>query len=197
MRAAISILLGAATAACGGPAAAPDNRPEAAAPTESEPATDAKPAPAPEPAATVLAAGGLGTIHIGKPPADAAGFALRDDGSYQDSCRIFVTDQQPGLYVLVEDGIVRRVTIHRENTRGAALTTAKRIRVGSTEAEVRAAYAPLGSEPHKYSEPPAKYLNYGEEGDPNGLRFEIGAGGRVTAIHAGASPQLTYVEGCS
>jgi hypothetical protein len=70
--------------------------------------------------------------------------------------------------------------------------------VGATEAEVRAAFPGFREEPHKYVEPPAKYLTApdAEKGAP-ALRFEIGAGRKVSLIHVGIMPVLGYVEGCA
>ena len=134
------------------------------------------PAPAPvEPAASeaqVLTSQGYDTIRIGAKPGEV-GHGLKDDGNYQDVCRIWLSDQLPGLAVLVEDGLIRRVTLYTGPRGPSPIRTERGIGVGSTEAEVRAAYSPLGEEAHKYSEAPAKNLYWGEEGVPQALRFEI------------------------
>lgn len=201
MRPVVGATLAAILTGCGNPAGTVNHQQAVA---EQSPAATRAPATEPPPAKiataadpTVLTANGFGSIVIGKHPADAIGFALKDENDYDGSCCIFVSAAQPALYALVENGIIRRVTVHGDGAGPASLATANGIRVGSTEAEVRAAYVPVGAEPHEYSDPPAKNLYHGEEGEPNALRFEIGADGRVTAIHAGASPQLRYSEGCS
>lgn len=146
----------------------------------------------------VLTADGFDTIRIGAPPAAAQGYDLTDDGSYQDVCRIYTSDRLRGVYAIVENGRVMRLTaFHREGTPAPALRTDRGITVGSTEADVRSAYSPLREEPHKYVEAPAKDLFFGGTAEAPGLRFEIGAEGRVTALHAGLMPTLGYVEGCS
>lgn len=170
----------------------------------SEPAPPAAPPPAVAATSTaasparapVLTAQGYDGIRLGVAPA-AAGYGLADDGAYRDACRIFTSARLPGLAALVEDGVIRRVTLLAASARPSRIRTERGIGVGSTEPQVRAAYRPVGEEAHKYSAPPAKNLYWGEEGSPEALRFEIGEDGRVSALHAGESPWLQYVEGCS
>jgi hypothetical protein len=152
------------------------------------------PEPARAPAAPVLTAQGYDTIRIGAKPGAAAGYALAPaGGSAADACRIFLSPRVPGLAVMVEQGVVTRLTARAGATE---VRTERGIGVGSTEAEVRAAYRTLGETPHKYEAAPAKNLVWGEEGVPEALRFEIGTDGRVAQLHAGASPALMYVEAC-
>lgn len=161
-------------------------------------ASPAPAAPASAPAEPVLTAAGYDTIRIGAPPSAAEGYALTDDGSYQDSCRIYASERLPNTYAIVEDGRVMRLTaFHREGSDSSPVRTERGIGPGSTEAEVRAAYAPLREQPHHYVGPPAKDLFFGGSESEPGLRFEIGDDGRVTALHAGLDPVLGYVEGCS
>ena len=152
----------------------------------------------PTPAAPVLQAAGYDTIRIGDPPSAADGYALTDDGSYEDSCRIYSSDRLANFYAIVEDGRVMRLTaFHRPGTGGETIRTDRGIGPGSTEAEVRAAFSPLREQPHHYVEAPAKDLFFGGTETEPGLRFEIGADGKVSALHAGLMPVLAYVEGCS
>ena len=160
-------------------------------------ANQAAAAPSP-PAEPVLTAVGYDTIRIGAPPSAAEGYDLADDGSYQDSCRIYASERLPNTYAIVEDGRVMRLTaFQREGSGASPVRTEGGIGPGSTEAEVRAAYAPLREQPHHYVAPPAKDLFFGGSETEPGLRFEIGDDGRVTAVHAGLEPVLGYVEGCS
>ena len=153
---------------------------------------------APVPAANVLRPIGYDTIRIGEPPSAADGYALADDGSYEDSCRIYSSDRLANVYAIVEDGRIMRLTaFHRSGTGAEAIRTDRGIGPGSTEAEVRAAYSPLREQPHHYVEAPAKDLFFGGTETEPGLRFEIDAEGRVSNLHAGLEPVLSYVEGCS
>ena len=172
---------------------------------DSEPAAEA-PAPAPEaatstratPAAPTLTAQGYDTIRIGAPPAAATGYALADDGSYEEDCRIFTSPRLPGVYLIVEGGRVMRITAHAEGGASAStLRTDRGIGVGSTEQEVRSAYSPLREEPHDYLSPQGKNLYFGGSETEPGLRFEMGEDDRVSHVHAGLDPVLAYSEGCS
>jgi hypothetical protein len=89
---------------------------------------------------------------------------------------------------------VARITVGQ----GSEVKLAEGIGVGAAEAEARAAFPGFRSEPHKYSEPPAKYLTApnADGGDP-ARRFESGADGKVGLIHVGTRPVLFYVEGCA
>lgn len=147
-------------------------------------------------AAQAITAAGYDTIRIGATPAEA-GYGLADDGAYQDVCRIYASARLPGLAAMVEDGRIRRITLYTSRSGPSPIRTDRGIGIGSTEAEVRAAYSPLGEELHKYSGPPAKNLYWGEEGVGQALRFEIGEDGKVAELHAGESPWLRYVESCS
>ena len=148
-------------------------------------------------ATPVLTAFGYDTIRLGASPAEPSEYALADDGSYQDRCRIFLTDRVPGLAVMVENGKITRLSASARAAGASKVRTDRGIGVGSMEAEVRAAYAPLREEPHKYVAAPAKDLFFGGSEDVPGLRFEIGPDGRVIEVHAGRMPALGYVEGCS
>ena len=150
------------------------------------------------PESLALRPAGYDTIRIGAPPSEAEGYALADDGSYEDSCRIHSSDRLANFYAIVEDGRVMRLTaFHRPETGASPVRTDRGIGVGSTEAEVRAAYSPLREQPHHYVGPPAKDLFFGGSEREPGLRFEMGEDGKVSALHAGLMPVLAYVEGCS
>jgi hypothetical protein len=163
-----------------------------------EPANSVAADAGPAPAAPVLQPAGYDTIRIGAPPSEGDGYALTDDGSYEDSCRIFSSDRLANFYAIVEDGRVMRLTaFHRPETGASPVRTDRGIGAGSTEAEVRAAYSPLREQAHHYVEAPAKDLFFGGTETEPGLRFEIGLDGKVSALHAGLMPVLAYVEGCS
>jgi hypothetical protein len=100
----------------------------------------------------------------------------------------------PGVYSIVEEGKVRRITVGERSD----VKLVEGIGVGAPETDVRAAFPGFRESPHKYVEPPAKYLTApnAESGDP-ALRFETGADGKVSLIHVGTMPVLGYVEGCA
>jgi len=186
-------------AACSPPPTdGPDPAPVAANDTAAPSARSPSPAPPPPPAdappsADVLTLEGLGTLRIGQAVPAGSGWAERG-AQISDSCRTVSSPDHPGVYAIVEDGKVRRVTLGR----GSAVKLVEGLGVGAAEAEVRAAFPGFREGPHKYSDPPAKYLTApnASGGDP-ALRFEIGADSKVSLIHAGTGPVLFYVEGCA
>ncbi|HEY5721073.1 MAG TPA: hypothetical protein VIT45_02000 [Allosphingosinicella sp.] len=195
--AATAILL--CLAACSSePAAGPDAAPGAA--NDSAPPAATAPAPATPPpvradapAANVLTLEGLGALRIGQKVPAGSRWAERG-AQISETCRTISSPDLPGVYAIVEDGKVRRISVGQ----GSDVKLIEGIGVGATETEVRAAFPGFREEPHEYSEPPAKYLTApnAPSGDP-ALRFEIGADGRVSLIHIGTMPVLGYVEGCA
>jgi hypothetical protein len=100
----------------------------------------------------------------------------------------------PGVYAIVTDGLVRRITVGQRSD----VKLVEGVGVGSTERDVKAWFGGFREEPHKYEAAPAKYLTApnAASGDP-AVRFEIGAEGLVKLIHVGTMPVLAYVEGCA
>lgn len=143
----------------------------------------------------ILTPVGLGTIGIGRAPAIAgAGVLTEDENQLSDECRTLKASGYPHIYVMSDGERVTRITVMD----GSEVRTAKGIGPGATEAEVRAAYPDVREEPHKYEAAPAKNLYWEPQGkDGNALRFEIGGDGKVSLIHAGVQPSLSYVEGCA
>ena len=168
---------------------------EALAPVQAAPAT---PSPTPIPTATpsadanTLALEGLGDLRIGQPVPAGSTWAERG-AQASDTCRTVSSPDYPGVYAIVEGGKVRRITLGQRSN----IKLAEGIGVGAAEKDVLA-WFPFPATPHKYVEPPAKYLTApnAESGGP-ALRFEIGAGRKVSLIHVGTMPVLGYVEGCS
>ncbi|WP_245409664.1 hypothetical protein [Allosphingosinicella vermicomposti] len=160
-------------------------------PAQSSPANTA--APATPAAANVLALEGLGALRIGEAVPANSGWAERG-AQISDACRTVTSPDVPGVYAIVEDSRVRRITLGQRST----VKLIEGIGVGATEADVRAAFPGFRETPHKYVEAPGKYLTAPnvESGDP-ALRFEIGKDGKVSLIHVGTMPVLGYVEGCA
>lgn len=156
----------------------------------SEVPSKATPALRPVAADKVLTLEGLGALRIGEPVPKGSGFAVRG-AQLDNGCETLTSPAYPSVYAMVEQGAVRRITV----ARGSAVELIEGIGAGASEAAVRKAFPGFRATPHKYSDPPAKYLT--QPGNEPRLRFEIGSDGRVDAIHVGMEPQLGYVEGCA
>lgn len=141
----------------------------------------------------VLSLEGLGDLKIGQ--AVPAGSSWAERGAQEsDACRTVTSPDYPGVYAIVEQGKVQRITLGQRSE----VTLIEGIGVGSSEADVKKWFAGFREEPHKYEAAPAKYLTApnAKSGD-SALRFEIGQDGKVKLIHVGMMPVLGYVEGCS
>ncbi len=194
MRLPLVILAAAACAACSQ---------EPAAPSQETATAEASPAPGVTPPATAtppdtpspdtLALEGFGGLRIGEPIPAGSSWAERG-AQASDVCRTVSSPEYPGVYAIVEDGRVRRISAGQRST----VKLAEGIGVGASEAEVREAFPGFREEPHAYVAAPGKYLTApnAESGDP-ALRFEIDADRKVSEIHIGTMPVLGYVEACS
>lgn len=153
------------------------------------------PAPTAPPSAEsgggLLTLEGLGDLAIGKAVPAGSSFTSRADPMPGSDCNTLSSPRYPGVYALVEGGVVRRITVAGDSK----VKLVEGVGVGSTEQQVLSAFPGFRSEPHKYVGGNAKYLT--QPGDDPRLRFEIGEDGKVTDIHVGMNPQLSYVEGCS
>lgn len=142
--------------------------------------------------AQILGLEGLGDLRIGEPVAINSRWKERGAGT-GSSCRVVTSPDYRGVYAIVEDGRVRRITLGQRSD----VKLAEGLGVGATEAEVRKWFAGFRVEPHKYEDAPAKYLTApNATNGSSALRFEIGRDGRVSLIHVGLMPALAYVEGC-
>lgn len=153
-----------------------------------EPAT---PAPATTADANTLTLEGLGDLRIGQPVPAGSSFASRGAQIPGTTCRMVSSPNYPGAHVMTVDGEVRRITV----SEGSEVTLIEGIGASATEAEVRAAFPGFDETPHKYIAAPGKYIT--QPGDNPRLRFEIDTDATVSAIHVGALPELTWVEGCA
>lgn len=161
--------------------------------TEAPSAGASEAAPASATPAAVLGLEGLGDLKIGKPVPKGSTWAERG-AQTSDACRTVSSPEYPGVYAIVEDGAVRRITLGQNSK----VKLAEGIGVGATEKEVQGWFAGFRSEPHKYESAPAKYLTApNARPGESALRFEIKSDGRVGLIHVGEMPVLAYVEGCA
>lgn len=136
---------------------------------------------------------GLGDLRVGQPVPSGGGWT-KDAAQASDTCLTYTSRDFPGVYAIVEEGAVRRITLGQRST----VKLAEGIGAGASEADVMRAFPGFRAEPHAYQEAPAKYLTApnAQNGDP-ALRFEIGNDARVALIHVGVMPVLGYVEGCA
>ena len=136
---------------------------------------------------------GLGDLEIGKPVPRDGSWAERG-AQISDACRTVSSPEFPGVYAIVEDGRVRRITVGQRSD----VTLVEGIGVGAGEAEVKQVFPGFRASPHAYEDAPGKYLTAPNAGSGEAaLRFEIGQDGKVSLIHVGTMPVLGYVEGCA
>jgi len=139
-----------------------------------------------------LTIGGLDRLRIGQEVPAQSGWEVGRETA-GGGCATARSKDYPGIYAIVEDSKVRRITVGE----GSKITLAEGIGVGSEESKVKASFPSFREEPHKYEDAPAKYI-----GSPDvkpgslGWRFEINSAGKVSRIHVGQMPVLAYVEGC-
>lgn len=153
--------------------------------------------PTPRAAATpskrILRPDGLDTLKIGQPVPAGDSWAERG-AQIEGDCRTISSPDYPGVYAIVRDGKVRRITVGNRSD----IKLAENIGVGSTEAEVRNRFGRFRASSHAYEAAPAKYLTAPKAGSGGpALRFEIGHDGKVGLMHVGTMPVLAYVEGCA
>jgi hypothetical protein len=145
----------------------------------------------------VLTPQGYGPLHVGMTWAQArrAVPGLRygetlGDGS---TCHEASTPRMPGVFGMFVDGRLVRVSLSSPSRVG----TARGIHIGSTEAQVRAAYRGLyRDEPHQYEGPQGRYLTVWTVRGRSGIRFETDMHHHVQTIHGGGDA-IQYVEGCA
>lgn len=140
----------------------------------------------------VLALEGLGDLVVGRPVPAGSSFAERG-AQIGDQCRTISSPDYPGVYAITEGkgGAVKRITVGTNSD----VKLVEGVGVGATEKDVLAAFPSFRSSPHKYVAAPGKYLT--QPGNDPRLRFEIDDKGRVSLIHVGMNPELSYVEGCA
>ena len=154
----------------------------------------------------------LGPVTVGMKVEDAVK-ALGTGWAY----RGMIDDNDPTCGHITQDGLWSGMTpafmaqggvVTRIEVGGNAINTEKGIHVGSTEAQVMAAYGKdVRATPHTYAMPPAKYLtvwfqnapkgdNFNDDPKARGIQFVTDENQIVVAIYAGDT-SIMYVEGCA
>lgn len=161
--------------------------------------------------ANAITSNGWNTLRVGMTRAEvtaAVGAQANPNtvgGADPQTCDLFHPANAPeGMLVMIQQDVLTSITLRNNTT----LKTDRGFGVGSTAAEIKAAYgASAVSEPHKYVQG-AEYITVWTTGAPatpgtfvqdanaRGVRYETDAQGVVTAVHAGG-PSIQNVEGCS
>lgn len=185
--------------------------PTSEATTTTAPITTAPTEPAGEPitAASQISLYGLGAVRGGMTVTEAeaaTGQTFRIEGfeDFGGACYFARVDGFEDLYFLITTDVPpadpREGIIGRASVTAPEWQTISGIHVGSTEAEVRAAYgANIVESPHEYV-PGGKYLDFIPSDAADAafkLRFETDATGVVTEMHAGLEGPASYIEGCA
>ena len=193
MRGATALVFAIAAAACSpaadtsaganGSAAAPESATHNPEPTAGPSAQN--------PDAPVLSARGFGPYEAGERIDDQAA-GLKEAERTSEDCRLFSDASLPGVWIMTDGaGIIQRISIGPPS---AARATGG-IALGSDQAAVRAAYSAARIEPHEYTIDGSNV--YTAAVGSSGLRFELDGEGKVTEMHGGFQPFLSYSEGCA
>ena len=144
---------------------------------------------------------GYGDMRIGMTIAEArqvSGQPLDNEALEPDvpgacSDQEYRTANGDQLWLMFEGDRLTRVSASSEAPHAR---TAQSVGVGSTDAEVRAAYQNVVEQGAHYDDPPAHNLIAWTVPEQTGLLFEVNDQGVVTAIHAGTA-SILYMEGCA
>lgn len=135
---------------------------------------------------------GLGSLRLGE--AVPAGGSWAERGAQtSDQCRVVSSPDYPGVYAIVQDGQVQRITV----AGASAVKLVEGVGVGSTRANIDVSLPGFVEEPHKYMDGGVYLTAPNAASGDAAVRFELDEGGTVTAMHVGMMPVLAYVEGCA
>ena len=164
---------------------------------------NAPPAPPPIPATAVptgprpfdqVASDGIGDFRLGATLANVRraipGLEV-DEAMEGSTCRYIEDVRRDGVAAMLGDGD----RIVRVDVDEGDIATDRGIRIGSTAAQVRAAYPGVVEEPHNYTD--GKYLKVRSPDRATGLVFETDASGKVERYRVGRWDEVQWVEGCS
>lgn len=180
--------------ACSGGGSSDSVPTEAAVTAAPEPAMPQETAPAAVPGAggRFLTLEGLGPLRLGQTVPEGSSWAERG-AQASETCRTVTSPDYPGVYAIVEQGKVRRISAGE----GASVKTIEGIGPGSTRKQVDEAFPGFRESQHKYVRGGKDLIApNAPSGDP-AVRLELSPSGKVTALHVGVMPALGYVEGCS
>lgn len=198
-----ALVLVAALAACNAEYADDDADVIPMPPIADQPAQDVPPATAPQPATPpsdhmqLARFDGYGDMRLGMTADEARkAWAGELNGNPTEPCYYLnpISDNAPSYFAfMIESGKFVRYDVG--NDKEIAPGGGRR---GMSADEIRKLYAGRVEEsPHKYVEG-GQYLRIkADDGSDGILVFETDAAGKVSQWHAGLSPQVDYVEGCS
>ncbi len=154
---------------------------------------------APEQPIYELRADGYGPVKIGmsiKEASEAIKMPLTSNSPDADepSCFYVYPYGEPGTVgFMIINNKIARVDVHFENP---DIQTDKKIKFGSSTADVKKAYGKIKIEPHPYGGPEESYLIY-DYNDQLQIIFETDQKGNVTSLRSGKKPEVGFIEGCS
>ena len=171
---------------------------DATGPAQGETAT-ATPAPDTVP---TLGPDGWGPLRIGMTRDEVVAAAGEDanpgavGGPDPEACDEFRPERAPrGMLVMIERGRLTRISVARDSD----VKSDRGIGLGDPASAVTDAYGAAATKlPHKYVATPAAYYTVWRDtsaSSARGVRYEIGANGRVSFIRGGGR-SIEYVEGC-
>jgi hypothetical protein len=148
----------------------------------------------------VLSSKGLGMLPVGTRFHSLEAILqqkLPDNILVSPECTILTAKRiEPlGLSVMLEGGVVTRVSVEYTANGPSAIKTAEGIGLGASEDEVKAAYGDkVRVQPNRY-DPTWHYLVVDSPDKKGAVIFETN-GKKVTSIRAGDYPSVAYTEGC-